>query len=85
MTKAPKTMATIFRPSLKPFHRRASSTTTFSWKVRPVMLKYVNASSIVHTSARGATFMAGFLNARMPTSTNAMGLIANTKLMNPIM
>ena len=39
MTKAPKTMATILRPSLMPFQSKASITTTFSLKVRPLMLK----------------------------------------------
>ena len=39
ITNAPKTITTIFRPSLMPFHSRASMTATFSLKARPSTLK----------------------------------------------
>ena len=58
MTNAPKTMSTIFRPSLMPFQISASYTATFSLKDAPVTLKYVKASTSVQIRATGATFLA---------------------------
>ncbi len=39
IVKAPKTMTTILKPSLMPFQTLASSTTIFSLRVSPVILK----------------------------------------------
>ena len=58
MTKAPKTIRTILRPSFKPFQTSGSYVATFSLNVAPVMLKYVKARISVQTSATGATFLA---------------------------
>ena len=82
MVKAPKTISTILRPSLMPFHTRGSRTFTMSAKEMRSTLKKVKASTMVQRNAMGETFFADCLKPRMPTKTTRIGLSAMTKLKN---